>query len=255
VLGDIPEVGLEGRIAFTKRGVITFQSRAEHAFEAGAVGLVIYNNVSGPFRGALADQPEFPVISLSLGDGEAVQDSDIEASIKLTLENLPFQNVIAQKPGASDAVVVLGGHFDSVPGLSGANDNASGTAVLLAIAALLADADLPYTLNIVPFGSEELGLLGSRFYVQELSSPELENTRLMLDFNALSTGSGVAIFGDGVFTDLINEKGSEVGVDVRVSREMRGGTSDFAVFREAGVPFVMFFGDDASKIHTELDTV
>ena len=36
---------------------------------------------------------------------------------------------------------------------------------------------------------------------------------------------------------------------------MRGGTSDFAVFREAGVLFVMFFGDDASRIHTELDTV
>ena len=73
--------------------------------------------------GVLANQPEFPVISLSLADGEAVQDllvdSEIEASIKLTLENLPFQNVIAQKPGASDAVVVLGGHFDSVPGLSG----------------------------------------------------------------------------------------------------------------------------------------
>jgi len=42
-------------------------------------------------------------------------DSEIEASIKLTLENLPSQNVIAQKSGASDAVVVLGGHFDSVP--------------------------------------------------------------------------------------------------------------------------------------------
>ena len=182
-------------------------------------------------------------------------ESEIEASIKLTLENLPSQNVIAQKPGASDAVVVLGGHFDSVPGLSGANDNASGTAVLLAIAELLADVDLPYTLRIVPFGSEELGLLGSRFYVQELSSAELENTKLMLNFDALSTGSGVTIFGDGAFTDLINEKGSEVGVDVRVSRRMRGGTSDFAVFREADVPFVMFFGDDASRIHTELDTV
>jgi len=38
-------------------------------FEAGAVGLVIYNNVSGPFRGVLADRPEFPVVSLSLADG------------------------------------------------------------------------------------------------------------------------------------------------------------------------------------------
>ena len=46
--------------------------------------------------------------------------------------------MIAQKSGASDAVVVLGGLFDSVSGLSGANDNASGAAVLLDIAEQLA---------------------------------------------------------------------------------------------------------------------
>ena len=49
--GDIPEDGLEGRIAFAKRGVITFQAKAENVFSAGAVGLVIYNNVPGLFRG------------------------------------------------------------------------------------------------------------------------------------------------------------------------------------------------------------
>ena len=53
--GDIPGAGLEGRIVFAKRGVITFESKAENVFEAGAVGLVIYDNVSGPFRGVLAD--------------------------------------------------------------------------------------------------------------------------------------------------------------------------------------------------------
>ncbi len=85
--------------------------------------------------------------------------------------------------------------------------------------------------RIVSFDSEELGLFGNRVYVQGLSSTELENTRLMANFDALSTGSGVAIFGDGVFTDLTNENGSEVGVDVCVSRAMRGGTSGFAVVR------------------------
>ena len=54
---------------------------------------------------------------------------------------------------------------------------------------------------------------------------------------------------------MMNEKGSELGVDVRVSRGMRGGTSYFAAFREAGVPFVMFCGDDASRNQAELDTV
>jgi len=144
--GDIPEGGLQGRIALAKRGVIRFQSKAENVFAAGAVGLVIYNNVSGSFQGALATEPEFPVISLSNEDGETIEalltESEIEASIVLTLEDLPSQNVIAEKKGPGDAVVVLGGHYDSVPGISGANDNASGTAVLLAIADNLAGVDL-----------------------------------------------------------------------------------------------------------------
>ena len=173
--GDIPEDGLEGRIAFAKRGVITFQAKAENVFATGAVGLVIYNNVLGLFRGVLATQPDFPVISMSRSDGEAIEDllseSEVEASIALTLEDLASRNVVAEKIGPGEAVVVLGGHYDTVPEVAGAN--ASGIAVLLTIARMLEDIDLPFTLRIVPFGSEELGLLGSRFYVESLSEEEL----------------------------------------------------------------------------------
>ena len=257
--GDLPDGGLEGRIAFAKRGVITFQAKAENIFAAGAVGLVIYNNVFGPFRGVLATQPDFPVISISRNDGEAIEDlladSEIEALITLTTKDLPSQNVIAEKKGPGESVVVLGGHYDSVPGIAGANDNASGAAVLVTLARMLADVDLPFTIRIVPFGSEELGLLGSRFYVESLSENELENTKAMLNFDALGTGSGVSVFGDGDITALVSDIGDQVNVDVAVTLGLRGGSSDFASFREAGVPYLMFFGDDVSRIHTERDTL
>jgi len=257
--GDLPDGGLEGRIAFAKRGVITFQAKAENVFAAGAVGLVIYNNVFGPFRGVLATQPDFPVISISRNDGEAIEDlladSEIGALITLTTKDLPSQNVIAEKKGPGESVVVLGGHYDSVPGIAGANDNASGAAVLVTLARMLADVDLPFTIRIVPFGSEELGLLGSRFYVESLSENELENTKAMLNFDALGTGSGVSVFGDGDITALVSDIGDQVNVDVAVTLGLRGGSSDFASFREAGVPYLMFFGDDVSRIHTERDTL
>ena len=257
--GDLPDGGLEGRIAFAKRGVITFQAKAENVFAAGAVGLVIYNNVFGPFRGVLATQPDFPVISISRNDGEAIEDlladSEIEALITLTTKDLPSQNVIAEKKGPGESVVVLGGHYDSVPGIAGANDNASGAAVLVTLARMLADVDLPFTIRIVPFGSEELGLLGSRFYVESLSENELENTKAMLNFDALGTGSGVSVFGDGDITALVSDIGDQVNVDVAVTLGLRGGSSDFASFWEAGVPYLMFFGDDVSRIHTERDTL
>jgi len=178
--GDILDSGLEGRIALAKRGAIRFQNKAENVFAAGAVGLVIYNSSSRNFRGVLATQPEFPVLSISGDAGEEIEhllsESDVQGAIKLTLEDLLSGNVIAEKKGAGpgDDVVVLGGHYDSVSGIAGANDNASGTAVLLAIARKLASVDLPFTLRIVPFGSEELGLLGSQYYVQSLTDRELE---------------------------------------------------------------------------------
>lgn len=261
--GDMPEDGLQGRVALAIRGVIPFQSKAENVFAAGAVGLVVYNNVPGIFQGALAGESEFPVISISDVDGEAITellaDSDSEAqakaSITLTLEERPSQNVIAEKQGAGEFVVVLGGHYDSIPGVSGANDNASGTAVLLTIAQMLADIDLPFTLRIIPFGSEELGLLGSRFYVDSLTEQELANTKAMLNFDALGTGSGVSIFGAPDLTEMMAGAGKEIGIDIAVTRGLSGGTSDYASFENVGVPHLMFFGDDPTRIHSELDTL
>ena len=108
---------------------------------------------------------------------------------------------------------------------------------------------------MVPFGSEELGLHGSRFYVESLTEDELENTKVMLNFDALGSGTGVSVFGDSKLTELASAAGAEAGVEVALTQGMSGGTSDFAIFRDAGVPFMMFLGSDTSRIHTEGDTL
>jgi len=166
-------------------------------------------------------------------------------------------NVIAEKKGANpgDDVVVLGGHYDSVSGIAGANDNAPGTAVLLAIAWKLASFDLPFTLRIVPFGSEELGLLGSQYYVESLIDRDLEKIKVMLNFDALGSGSGTSVFGSSELTDLIKATQSEAGEKIAVTRGISGGTSDFASFQNSGVPFLMFYGDDLTRIHSDCDTI
>ena len=257
--GDIPADGLEDRIALAERGIIPFQQKAENVFEAGAVGLVVYNNVSGLFQGVLSTQPEFPVIALSREDGEAIEalllESEIEASIGLTLQDVPSRNVIAEKQGPGEAVVVLGGHYDSIPEVSGANDNGSGAAVLLAISENLSDVDLPFTLRIIAFGSEELGLLGSQFYVDTLNQEELDRIKIMLNFDAVGAGTGVSVFGDRELTALAAAVGDEIGEQIAVTLGISGGSSDFAPFQAAGVPFMMFFGDDFSRIHSASDTI
>jgi Zn-dependent M28 family amino/carboxypeptidase len=56
---------------------------------------------------------------------------------------------------------------------------------------------------------------------------------------------------------LVLVLGDEIGVDVRLDPDLGldGGSSDFAPFEAAGVPFVFFFADDFSRIHTAEDTL
>ena len=84
-------------------------------------------------------------------------------------------NVIAEVPGTSraDEIVVLGAHYDTVPGSPGANDNASGVAVMLALAATFQDRPQARTLRFVAFANEEHPFfrtrdMGSQAYVRAL---------------------------------------------------------------------------------------
>ena len=178
---ELPTEGLAGNIALVKRGLITFQEKVDRLAEAGAVGAVIYNNAPGNFRGTLREAGAIPVVSISQEDGARIQElvaaGTVEAVLTVNQEVHPSQNVIAEKPGGPDAigVVVLGAHYDTVPDVPGANDNASGTAVLLTLAEQLQNQPLPFTVRFIAFGSEELGLRGSRHYLDSLSDQQRGN--------------------------------------------------------------------------------
>ena len=56
-------------------------------------------------------------------------------------------------------------------------------------------------------------------------------------------------------TDLIKAAQMEAGEGVAVTRGISGGTSGFASFQNSGVPFLMFYGDDLTRIHSDRDTI
>ncbi|MET0280758.1 MAG: M28 family peptidase [Steroidobacteraceae bacterium] len=84
-------------------------------------------------------------------------------------------NVIGEIPGTTkkDEVVMLGGHFDSWQGGTGATDNATGSSVAMEAVRILTTLKKPLarTVRIALWGGEEQGLLGSRFYVQQHFAP------------------------------------------------------------------------------------
>lgn len=77
-------------------------------------------------------------------------------------------NVLAERPGTDPTAgaVLLGAHYDTVPGTPGADDNASGVAVVLEAARLLRERPTARTLRLAFFDREERGMLGSRAYAQ-----------------------------------------------------------------------------------------
>jgi len=82
-----------------------------------------------------------------------------------------YRNIIARTANAPSApLIILGAHFDSVPGSPGADDNASGVAVLLEAARLLSGRRLKYPLVFCAFNLEELNMIGSTHFVRRLKS-------------------------------------------------------------------------------------
>ena len=256
---DIPEDGLKGKIALVKRGLITFEQKVNRARSAGAIGVVIYNNAPGNFRGALLTPGQIPAISISEEDGERIEQllskDTFGVTIAIQTEKHPSQNVIAEKPGLGEMVVVLGAHYDTVPNVPGANDNASGTAVLLTLAEALSQTSFPFGLRFITFGSEELGLRGSQAYMNSLSSEEPRRILAMLNFDALGSGDGLAITGASDLTKLVVEQAKSLGIEVRRSGGFAGTSSDHASFARAGIPVIVFSSDDLSGIHTPQDTI
>ena len=257
---DIPEEGLEGKIALVERGLIRFSEKVRRLTEAGAVGAVIYNNSRGSFQGFLSvGGGEIPAVAISREDGERLLEliatDEVQATVTVTVDSRPSQNVLAEKAGSGQGVVVLGAHYDTVPGVQGANDNGSGTAVLLAIAEELAGHTLPFTVRFIAFGSEEVGLRGSAHYVDSLSGGQRDEIIAMLNFDALGGGESLEILGDTPLVDRAAELAQNEGIVVSKGRDRRGSSSDHASFRRSGIPVLMFSAQEFSRIHSADDTL
>ncbi len=174
-------------------------------------------------------------------------------------------NVVARRaPSAFAAeapILVIGAHMDSVSAGTGADDNASGVAAMLAAAEALADVPTAYTVIFVAFGAEEEGLLGSRHFVASLAPAERRRVVAMFNVDTVGAGDFPYVYAGARTTeddfrrpytrgpvwarDLALEQAARLGVPMRTSPPTgwagyTGGWSDHAPFVEAGVPIAYF---------------
>ena len=197
-----------GRIALIQRGSCFFGVKVQNAQAAGAAGVVIFNEGNtatsddrvGLLIGSLQDAagnpiiPTIPVAFTTFAVGQALYDQAQQTPPVMSLSipavvkpNTPDYNVIAEsKGGDKNHIVVVDAHLDAIYG-AGMLDNASGSATILDIAQKMKNVNPLNKLRFIWFGGEELGLLGSSYYVNSLTSTELSHIGYDLDADVTAT--------------------------------------------------------------------
>nr|WP_257019244.1 M28 family metallopeptidase [Streptomyces sp. TLI_235] len=161
-------------------------------------------------------------------------------------------NLIADWPGGDTShVVMAGSHLDSVTGGPGINDNGSGSAGILEVALAVSRAGLQPTkhLRFGWWGAEEYGMVGSKNYVNGLSSGERSSIEAYLNFDMIgSPNPGYFVYDDDTKLDTLF-KTYFSGIGVATEPETEGdGRSDHAPFKNAGIPVGgLFSGADYTK--------
>ena len=258
---DIPGGGLDGKIALIERGNITFEEKVTRVANAGAGAAIVFNNQEGNFRGALRSQSNIPAVSLTRADGldllALMDETDITAEVSVGTRPLPSRNVIAEKPGNSESggTVIVGAHYDTTTDTQGANDNGSGLSVVMTMAELTADTEYPFTLRFVLFGSEEIGLFGSRHYVDTLTERDIESVIAMLNFDVPGSGERLDFIGSRELIDYATDIAADIGAKSADAGLPEGVGSDHTPFHEAGIPVIFILADDLSRINSPRDDI
>lgn len=248
---DLDGVPVRGNVLVLDRGEIPFELKVRNAEEMGAVAVIIVNHEARRYFGMLGDyRSSIPVVGTSLTQRDRLH-ATVEANLELSVEaesgqkERESQNVVGRNGETCEAY--LGAHYDSVPGSPGANDNASGTALMLE----LARAYRVEGLCAIAFGAEEVGLWGSRAYVeQHLESP----TRFMLNFDMVGKVTNPSIVGDDALTaEIVDIIRAVEGSPLRAGSFPPFASSDHRSFLMAGVPAVTIHSGDDEHLHTPED--
>ena len=248
---------LTGKVAVADRGTLNFVDKYANVKAKGAVGLVVVNHQSGPFSGNLTTLATFPVVAVSKEEGAAALDAakagrTVRINAPPTVGLTKALNVIAKPKPSSECTIVVGGHFDSVPGAPGANDNASGTANVIELARAAAVDGLDEGVCFVTFGAEESGLYGSKAFVKRMQDAG-KLPRFMLNLDVTGIGRGVEVIGTGQLARDAIQAAKDLGYPAIASTLPANSGSDHQSFADAGVTTLFLTSGDFDTIHSPED--
>ena len=291
-LESATEGSLEGKIAYVGHAMRRTQNGSHYGYfgrlrregasiaaSKGAAALMIRSIGTDshrmPHTGSMRYDPDYPRIAaaaLSNPDADqlermAARGEPVRVQMTLTprfLGEVDSGNVIADITGseAPDEIVIIGGHLDSWDLGTGAVDDGAGVAITMEVARrILASGQRPRrTLRLILWGSEEVGLLGGRHYLENYAET-LKNhvTGTESDFGAgkiWQMTSRVAPEAQGV-VDLIGELVAPLGI-APGANDIESSGPDLTPMVRAGMPAFRFVQDGMDYFdlhHTPDDTL
>jgi acetylornithine deacetylase/succinyl-diaminopimelate desuccinylase-like protein len=122
------------------------------------------------------------------------------------------ENIIV-RAGAGTKRIVVGAHYDAFADSPGANDNASGVAILLSLIQQLQDTEWNYAVDFCFFDQEETGLLGSYYYVTQFAVPKRHFAMINLDIEGIGEEVFVGPIGNNnrTFLRYVHEAAQKTG--------------------------------------------
>lgn len=214
--------------------------------EGNHTGIIINSSNKLLWR-TLTYQIDKPVLYLKdyvFSSSKGVLDINIISELK---KDYRTQNVVGflKGKGNSDSTIVITAHYDHIGAIGknvvfkGANDNASGTALMLYLSKYFKENPIKFNIVFLAFSGEESGLLGSKYFVDN-SLIDLSKVKFLLNLDMAGTGDdGIQVVNGSIFTDeferlvMINKE-TKFLQDVKIRGEMN--RSDHYPFYEKGVP-------------------
>jgi aminopeptidase Y len=245
-----------GNIALISRGSCTFAIKATNAYNAGAPGVVIYNNAAGVINGTLGNDFTLDIgvtsVTQAVGQQLAATPGLVMRLKTDTFRGLATsENVLAEsRSGVASNVVMAGAHLDSVNAGPGIQDNGSGSAALIEVAEEMAKVKTRNKVRFAWWGAEESGLVGSTYYVNNLPVEEQAKVALYLNFDMIGSPNHVFFVYDGDDSDAVGAGpgpagSAEIEKTFEAFYNSRGipfkgtdfsGRSDYGPFIAAGIP-------------------
>lgn len=211
-------------------------------------------------------EADYTLIKVKRGSvAEPIKSYKVKIENKV-IEKFEANNVAAIVKGTSqpDSMIFFTAHYDHLGGMGkdtyfpGANDNASGVALLLSLAKYYAAHPQRYSIGFICFAGEEAGLIGSKYFTEH-PLVDLKKIRFLINTDLAGTGvDGITVVNATEFPkefammQAINKKENYLSA---INARGKAANSDHYWFTEKGVPSFFFYTQGGIAAYHDVDDI